>query len=178
MYGAIAKGDTEMPSTVCNVLWAYNHFSRLGYDIHDYLKDPVAANFDEWFLSKKYKRKALDEELIKTKKTGDFCTADVLDTNSRLSQRFKSAFSDDALTSGWTPRSDFDVMLCHDTKDDVVPVDNYYAMKQFLDDHQITTEGLVGDFSGSAKESLGTTNHEASAAYFFLKIIEWIKANY
>ena len=178
MYGAIAKGDTEMPSTVCNVLWAYNHFSRLGYDIHDYLKDPVAANFDEWFLSKKYKRKALDEELIKTKKTGDFCTADVLDSNSRLSQRFKSAFSDDALTSGWTPRSDFDVMLCHDTKDDVVPVDNYYAMKQFLDDHQITTEGLVGDFSGTAKESLGTTNHEASAAYFFVKILEWIKANY
>ncbi|MBP3787318.1 MAG: hypothetical protein ILA22_04180 [Prevotella sp.] len=69
-------------------------------------------------------------------------------------------------------------MLCHDTKDDVVPVDNYYAMKQFLDDHQITTEGLVGDFSGDAKESLGTTNHEASAAYFFLKILERIKANY
>ena len=75
MYDAIAKGDTEMPSTVCNVLWAYNHFFRLGHDIHDYLKDPVAANFDEWFLSKKYKRKALDEELIKTKKTSDFCTA-------------------------------------------------------------------------------------------------------
>ncbi len=178
MYNTISKGDTEMPSTVCNVLWAYNHFFQLGYDIHDYLKDPVASNFDEWFLSKKYKRKALDEELIKTKKTGDFCTAAVLDINSPLSQRFKTAFSDDALTSGWTPRSDFDIMLYHDTKDDVVPVDNYYAMKQFLDDHQIKTEGLVADYSGSAKESLGTTNHEASAATFFLKIIEWIRANY
>ncbi len=178
MYNTISKGDTEMPSTVCNVLWAYNHFSKLGYDIHDYLKDPVAANFDEWFLSKKYKRKALDEELIKTKKTSDFCTAAVLDTNSPLSQRFKAAFSADALTSGWTPRSDFDIMLYHDTKDDVVPVDNYYAMKQFLDDHQIKTEGLVADYSGTAKESLGTTNHEASAATFFVKIIEWIKANY
>ena len=178
MYGALTKGDTEMPSTVCNVLWAYNHFSSLGYDIHDYLKDPVAANFDEWFLSKKYKRKALDEELIKTKKTGDFCTAAVLDTNSPLSQRFKAAFSDDALTSDWTPRSDFDIMLCHDTKDDVVPVDNYYAMKKFLDDHQIKTEGLVGDYSGDANESLGTTNHEASAAYFFVKILEWVRANY
>jgi pimeloyl-ACP methyl ester carboxylesterase len=178
MYNTISKGDTEMPSTVCNVLWAYNHFFQLGYDIHDYLKDPVASNFDEWFLSKKYKRKALDEELIKTKKTGDFCTAAVLDIYSPLSQRFKTAFSDDALTSGWTPRSDFDIMLYHDTKDDVVPVDNYYAMKQFLDDHQIKTEGLVADYSGSAKESLGTTNHEASAATFFLKIIQWIRANY
>ena len=178
MYDAIAKGDTEMPSTVCNVLWAYNHFFQLGYDIHDYLKDPVAANFDEWFLSKKYKRKALDEELIKTKNTSDICTAAVLDSNSPLSLRFKEAFSTDALTSGWTPRSDFDIMLFHDTKDDVVPVENYYAMKQFLDDNHIKTEGLVGDYSGTAKESLGTTNHEASAATFFLKILEWIRANY
>ena len=178
MFDAVAKGSTEMPSTVCNVLWAYNHFFNLGYDIHDYLKDPVAANFDDWFLSKKYKRKALDEELIKTKKTSDIVTAAVLDTSSPLSLRFKGAFSDDALTSGWTPRSDFDIMLFHDTKDDVVPVENYYAMKQFLDDNHIKTEGLVGDYSGTAKESLGTTNHEASAATFFLKIIEWIKANY
>ena len=178
MYDAISKGDTEMPSTVCNVLWAYNYFFQLGYDIHDYLKDPVASNFDAWFLSKQYKRKALDEELIKTKKTSDVCTDAVLDANSPLSQRFKAAFSEDALTSGWTPRSDFDIMLFHDTKDDVVPVENYYAMKQFLDVHHITTEGFVGDYSGDAKESLGTTNHEASAATFFIRIIEWISANY
>ena len=178
MYDAITKGTTEMPSTVCNVLYAFNHFFRLGYDIHDYLKDPVAKNFDEWFLSKKYKRKALDEELIKTKKTSDICTDAVLNTNSALSLKFKEAFSKDALTSGWKPRSDFDIMLFHDTKDDVVPVDNYYAMKKFLDDNHIKTEGLVGDYSGEAKKSLGTTNHEASAATFFLKIIEWMTKNY
>ena len=178
MYDAITKGYSEMPSTVCNVLWAYNYFFNLGYDIHDYLKDPVAKNFDEWFLSKKNKRVPLDEELIKTKKTSDICTAAVLDTSSPLSRRFKEAFSQDALTSGWTPRSDFDIMLCHDTKDDVVPVENYYAMKKFLDEHHIKTEGLVGDYSGEAKETLGTTNHEASAAYFFIKIIEWMTANY
>jgi hypothetical protein len=118
------------------------------------------------------------EELINTKKTSDFCTEAVLDANSPLSLRFKEAFSKDALTSGWKPRSDFDIMLYHDTKDDVVPVDNYYVMKQFLDDNYIQTEGLVGDCSGTAKEDLGTTNHEASAATFFVKIIEWIKANY
>ena len=107
-----------------------------------------------------------------------FFAAAVLDANSPLSLRFKEAFSKDALTSGWTPRSDFDIMLFHDTKDDVVPVDNYYAMKQFLDDNHIKTEGFVGDYSGEAKESLGTTNHEASAVTFFLRIIEWITANY
>ena len=178
MYDAIAKGDTEMPSTVCNVLWAFNHFCGLGYDIHDYLKEPVASNFDEWFLSKKYKRKALDEELIKTKKTTDLCTAAVLDASSPLSLRFKEAFSADALTSGWTPRSDFDVMLFHDTKDDVVPVENYYAMKKFLEDNNIKTEGLAKEYSSQTIKELGATNHETSAITFFLKIIEWINKNY
>ena len=178
MYDAITKGDTEMPSTVCNVLYAYNHFFRLGYDIHDYLKDPVAKNFDKWFLSKEYKRKALDEELIKTKKTSELCTDAVLNTSSPLSLRFKSAFSKDALTSGWTPRSDFDVMLFHDTKDDVVPVENFYAMSKFLKDHGIKTEEFVGDYSAEAKKDLGVTNHEVSALTFFLRIINWMTANY
>ena len=178
MYDAITQGYTEMPSTVCNVLYAYNHFCRLGYDIHDYLKDPVAKNFDEWFLSKQNKRKALDEELIKTKKTSDVCTSAVLDANSPLMRRFKAAFRVDALTSGWTPRSDFDVMLFHDTKDDVVPVENFYVMSKFLKDHGVKTEEFVGDYSANAKKDLGVTNHEVSALTFFLRIIEWMTANY
>ena len=178
MYDAIAKGETEMPSTVCNVLWAYNYFFRLGYDIHDYLKDPVASNFDEWFLSKKYKRKALDEELIKTKKASDICTEAALDTSSPMMQRFKAAFSEDALTSGWTPRSDLDVMLYHDTKDDVVPVESFYAMSKFLKDHGIKTQEFVGEYSSETTKELGITNHEVSALTFFIRIIEWVTANY
>ena len=178
MYDAITQGYTEMPSTVCNVLYAYNHFCRLGYDIHDYLKDPVAKNFDEWFLSKQNKRRALDEELIKTKKTSDICTNAVLNTNSSLSRRFKSAFSADALTSGWTPRKDFDVMLFHDTKDDVVPVENFYAMSKFLKDKGIKTEEFVGEYSSETTKEAGITNHEVSALTFFLRIIEWMRANY
>ena len=178
MYDAITQGYTEMPSTVCNVLYAYNHFCRLGYDIHDYLKDPVAKNFDEWFLSKQNKRRVLDEELIKTKKTSDICTDAVLNTNSSLSRRFKSAFSADALTSGWTPRKDFDVMLFHDTKDDVVPVENFYAMSKFLKDKGIKTEEFVGEYSSETTKEAGITNHEVSALTFFLRIIEWMRTNY
>ena len=178
MFDAVTKGETEMPSTVCNLLYAYNHFFRLGYDIHDYLKDPVAANFDEWFLSKQNKRKALDLELIKTKKTSDLCTDAVLDNNSSLSRRFKEAFSKDALTSGWKPRSDFDIMLYHDTKDDVVPVENFYAMSKFLKDNGIKTEEFVGEYSSETTKELGVTNHEVSALTFFLRIIEWMRANY
>ncbi len=178
MYDAITKGTTEMPSTVCNVLYAFNHFFRLGYDIHDYLKDPVAKNFNKWFLSKENKRRALDEELIKTKKTSDICTDAVLNTNSALSRKFKAAFSQDALTSGWTPCSDFDVMLFHDTKDDVVPVENFYAMSKFLKAKGIKTEEFVGEYSSETTKEAGITNHEVSALTFFLRIIEWMTANY
>ena len=178
MYDAITKGETEMPSTVCNVLYAFNYYFRLGYDIHDYLKDPVAANFDKWFLSKQYKRKALDDELIKTRNTSEICTEAVLDANSPLSRRFKAAFSEDALTSGWTPRSDFDIMLFHDTEDDVVPVENFYAMSKFLKDHGIKTEEFVGEYSSEVTKEIGITNHEVSAVTFFLKIIDWVTANY
>ena len=178
MFDAITKGETEMPSTVCNLLYAYNHFFRLGYDIHDYLKDPVAKNFDEWFLSKQNKRKALDEELIKTKKTSDLLTESFLDASNPLSRRFSAAFSVDALTSGWTPRSDFDVMLFHDTKDDVVPVENFYAMSKFLKANGIKTEEFVGEYSAEATKEVGITNHEVSALTFFLRIVEWMTANY
>jgi pimeloyl-ACP methyl ester carboxylesterase len=178
MFDAITKGETEMPSTVCNLLYAYNHFFRLGYDIHDYLKDPVAKNFDDWFLSKQYKRRALDEELIKTKKTSDLLTDAFLDANNPLSRRFCAAFSADALTSGWTPRSDFDVMLFHDTKDDVVPVENFYAMSKFLKANGIKPEEFVGEYSSETTKEAGITNHEVSALTFFLRIIEWMRANY
>ena len=178
MFDAITKGETEMPSTVCNLLYAYNHFFRLGYNIRDYLKDPVAKNFDEWFLSKQNKRRALDEELIKTKKTSDLLTEAFLDASNPLSRRFSAAFSEDALTSGWTPRKDFDVMLFHDTKDDVVPVENFYAMSKFLKDKGITTEEFVGEYSSETTKEAGITNHEVSALTFFLRIIEWMRANY
>ena len=178
MTDAITKGQSEMPSTICNGLWAYNHFFQLGYDIHDYLKDPVAKNFDKWFLSKKYKRLALDEELIKTKKTSDIVTDAVIDPSSTLRHRFKEAFSQDALTSGWTPRKDFDIMLYHDTKDDVVPVENFYAMSQFLKDNGITTEEFIDEYSSELTKEIGFYNHETAAVSFFLKIVEWISDTY
>ena len=178
MFNTVTNGETEMPSTVCNLLYAYNHFFRLGYDIHDYLKDPVAKNFDDWFLSKQYKRRPLDEELIKTKKTSDLLTDAFLNASNPLSRRFSAAFSVDALTSGWTPRSDFDIMLFHDTKDDVVPVDNFYAMSKFLKDNGIKPEEFVGEYSAKATKEAGITNHEVSALTFFLRIIEWMRANY
>ena len=95
-----------------------------------------------------------------------------------MSLKFKAAFREDALTSGWTPRKDFDVMLFHDTKDDVVPVENFYAMSKFLKANGIKPEEFVGEYSSETTKEAGITNHEVSALTFFLRIIEWMRANY
>ena len=90
----------------------------------------------------------------------------------------KKFFSADALTHGWTPRSDLNVMLFHDTKDDVVPVENFYAMSQFLKNHGIRTKEYVGAYSSTQTKKLGVTNHEVSALTFFLLIVKWMQLNY
>ena len=69
-------------------------------------------------------------------------------------------------------------MLFHDTKDDVVPVENFYAMSQFLKDHGIKTEEFVGEYSSEVTKEAGVSNHEVSAAVFFLRVIAWVRANY
>lgn len=69
------------------------------------------------------------------------------------------------------------VVLFHDTKDDVVPVENFYAMSKFLKDNGIKTQEFVGEYSSEATKEAGITNHEV-AAVFFLRIIEWVRANY
>jgi len=70
------------------------------------------------------------------------------------------------------------VMLYHDTKDDVVPVESFYAMSKFLKDHGIKTQEFVGEYSSETTKELGITNHEVSALTFFIRIIEWVTANY
>ena len=39
-------------------------------------------------------------------------------------------------------------------------------------------EEFVGEYSAEVTKELGVTNHEVSALTFFLKIINWMTANY
>ena len=51
-------------------------------------------------------------------------------------------------------------------------------MSQFLKDHGIKTQEFVGEYSSEATKEAGISNHETSALTFFLRIIEWVRANY
>ena len=57
----------------------------------------------------------------------------------------------------------------------------FMAKKQIKEkaiDHGIKTEEFVGEYSAEATKEIGVTNHEVSALTFFLRIIEWMTANY
>jgi hypothetical protein len=51
-------------------------------------------------------------------------------------------------------------------------------MSKFLKDNGIKTQEFVGEYSSETIKELGVTNHEVSALTFFLRIIEWMTANY
>ena len=51
-------------------------------------------------------------------------------------------------------------------------------VSKFLKDHGVKTEEFVDRYSSELTKDLGITNHEVSGLTFFLKIIEWITANY
>jgi hypothetical protein len=60
----------------------------------------------------------------------------------------------------------------------VVPVENFYAMSKFLKNNGVKTEEFVGEYSSEVTKELGISNHEVSALVFFLRVIEWVTANY
>jgi len=51
-------------------------------------------------------------------------------------------------------------------------------MSKFLKENGVKTEEFVGEYSSSAIKELGVANHEVSALTFFLRVIEWMRANY
>ena len=54
----------------------------------------------------------------------------------------------------------------------------YVFSSHFLKDNGIKTQEYVGEYSSDTTKELGVSNHEVSALTIFLRIIEWITANY
>lgn len=178
IYGKFASTDvTAMPSTVANVIFAYNHYFGLGYTLHDLFVEGMANHFEEWFLSKKYNLNAI-ERFMDITKCSDFLAPDVLVSDSRKGRDFLEVFDKDNLSGGWTPRSDFDVTVYHDIHDDVVPVENSRTLVRFLEENGVKVEESVIDHSTGMGDTFGQTNHQRAAIGFVLMVTNWVSDNY
>ena len=153
-----------MPSTVVQVLLSYNEFFNLGIPRERMFIEPVLSNIDEWVLSKRYTRTAIDEDLIGGLEIDRFMTAEMLDLNSELSQRVMEVLDRDNLCKGWTPLLNEHILLVHHDKDITVPVANAENMYAFLHDEwgMRNVELTRRDYGSVA----GLTTHDTGAVYF------------
>lgn len=162
-YRQFIESDvTGMPSTVINVLLAYNEYFQLGIPRSDIFMEPVLSNIDEWVVSKKYTREEIDA-FVGTLSMSKFATPAMLDLESSISKKFMAALENGNLCKGWTPRKDENIILVHHTEDITVPVENTQNLYAFLKEQGVENVRLyVGDFG-----TLGNNPAHESGAIMF-----------
>lgn len=169
-YRQMIKSDTSgMPSTVISVLLAYNEYFELGIPREQIFKEPVLSNIDEWVLSKKYSRTAIDDK-VGSLSVSQFATPEMLDLNSSLSQKYMAALEKDNLCKGWHPRAENRILLVHNTKDITVPVENTENLYRFLIEQGVPEDNINYKVSNMGKLP-NTPAHEMGAVFFAIHAI-------
>ena len=167
----ISTDETDMPSSVVNVLLSYNEYFKLGHKRSDLFIEPVLSNIDEWILSKKYTSDEIDAKI--SSHVSDFATPALLDMESDLSKSLISAMEKDNLCQGWTPRTDDKFILVAHQKDITVPVENTANLYNFLKSKGVEDIDLyVSDFGTMP----GKSAHESAALVFALAAINKVCA--
>ena len=130
-YRQLVKTDnTTMPSTVISTLLAYNEFRQLGYSYEDMFLEPTCSNIDKYLLSKEYKSGL--EARLASAKISEWINPALLDFDSPISRKFMTAFEQDNLSAGWTPRRQERIVMVHNPLDACVPVANMTQMEGFF----------------------------------------------
>ena len=169
-YRQMIKSDTSgMPSTVISVLLAYNEYFELGIPREQIFKEPVLSNIDEWVLSKKYSRTAIDDK-VGSLSVSQFATPEMLDLNSSLSQKYMAALEKDNLCKGWHPRAENRILLVHNTQDITVPVENTENLYRFLIEQGVPENNISYKVSNMGKLP-NTPAHEMGAVFFAIHAI-------
>ena len=166
--------QTSMPSTVANVLYAYNYYDKLGFTRSDMFKSPLAETFYELILSKEKSQKELDELL--SHDVTEWGTPEALDLTSSMGQTFLDAFAADNLAIGWTPCAEEDIVIYHNTQDDAVPVEAAQQLVEFLNANGVKVENLIDDY-GEGNLLIGGP-HESAGFYFFMRFMSWLSETY
>lgn len=128
----VSKGKSSMPSTVISSVLSYDEFFKLGVDYNDVFKEPIISNIYEYLLSKKYKRSELEGKLAPEDFNEVFQLA-MFDFNSEVSKLLMTAFEQDNLCKGWTPRKTERIILVHNEKDGCVPYANATKLADFFE---------------------------------------------
>ena len=124
-------GETEMPSTIVDVLIAANEYCQLDIPYNQLFKEPLCSNLNGWILSKLYNSGSIDR-LIGTTHLADYVQPELLQTDGSLSQRITEALDSSNVCQGWTPRKDEKILLFQSKQDKTVPPVNTEHLYDFL----------------------------------------------
>ncbi len=181
----LSTDGSDLPSSIISVLLAYNEYGNLNIPYSQLFKEPLLSHFDEWFHSKKYTTSEIDYKLGSSS-FSQLVTADLLDLNSNIAERFMKEFERDNLCKGWIPRKENRFLLVHNTKDTTVPMENTKNLYQFLSDQGIPKANI--SYNVSNMSFLNNRNPHAMGAVFFainvipvicdeLKVKIWLDLN-
>lgn len=167
----LKAGETNLPSTIINVLLAYNDVFNLGIAPDAMFQEPVLSHLDEWFFSKAYTLEEIND-MIGTKSIPDLVTPELRDLEGDLAQRFQSAMEQENLCKGWTPNPHEQISIIHAALDDTVPVASAANLVQFFEDkglpivEELGQEGVYVDISTTGGLSEVVSSHYLGALPF------------
>ena len=170
----IETGTAGMPSTVVNVLLAYNEYYRLGLPYSSLFVEPTLSHIDEWVLGKRLASSTIDRR-IGTHDVSQIVASELLDLASPLSARLMAVLAKENLCEGWTPRSDEHILLVHHEDDATVPVENTLRLSQFMRQQGVRyVETDVADYM----QWPGADEHASGAAAFAMRALSWLRSYY
>ncbi len=167
----ILHGTTNHPATIVAVLLAFNEYFRLDFPYERLFKEPLCSHIDEWFYSKQYSVGELDH-LIGDIPVSDFLTEEMQDLESPTAQQFMTAFQQDDLCTGWTPRRQENITLVHNKSDLTVPIANAEHFYAFAHDEQGLSNIKLNVRDWGSQ--FGQQAHETGGIYFALDVINSI----
>ena len=129
------KDDASYDATCMPmVLDMLNRHGGLGFTYSDMFKEPLASNFQEWFLSGKTPLSDLTNQM-KGKRLSDLVQDKFLDTSSDEFIKFKTLAEKNSLANGWVPDSTQSYYSMHLLRDSVVPTASGRAFIKFLSEY-------------------------------------------
>jgi hypothetical protein len=151
-----------VPMTVVSI----NESQQLNLPYEHLFKEPLLSNWQDWILSKDYTLTQINSYLG-TKDLAEVMADEIIAGTGPYFEAILETCRRYSLTSGWTPPpgTTTKIYLYHSTDDDTVPVENFTAMKAFLD------ETIPDDYES---ESYANGGHVNACIYYIMNIIdEW-----
>lgn len=123
------------PTCLPMILDTYNRNANVGYTYDQLFKEPLASNYEEWFVSGKYSTSEIMDK-FKGYRISDVVQEKFLNRSSDEYKKMKEVAKVYALETNWVPDSTQRYYSMHLVRDSVVPTPSGRAFINFLNNYR------------------------------------------